>query len=100
MISHIRVRQCLIAHLVLHCAVRLFYSECRALAPGLDDGSSFDSFKRWLALESRSRPIKFLQLLDLVERSLTERGLAVEGVQDDSLQQIAQSQIVVLSECL
>ena len=42
--------------------------------------------------------IELLQLPDLVKGCLTKRGLAVERMQDDPLQQIPQGQVVVLAK--
>src|SRR5438552_16019 len=44
--------------------------------------------------------VKLFQLFNSTERGRIERALAVEGVKDNSLQQIAQSQIVIFSERL
>jgi hypothetical protein len=56
MLGHVPIRQFLIGHLVLYTPAEFSIQEWRALAPGLDNDSCFDSFNRWLALESRSRP--------------------------------------------
>src|SRR5207253_11165925 len=45
-------------------------------------------------------PIKLLQIADLPERFLAERALAVEGMQHNALQQIAQRQVVIFGEAL
>src|ERR1700746_554130 len=45
-------------------------------------------------------PIELLQIADLPERRLAEWALAVEGMQNNALQQIAQSQVVIFGKAL
>jgi len=68
------------------------------LRGALARGSGLDFFQAMAGVGVEIKAVKLLQLADAFEGSWTECSLAVEGVQDDALEDVAERQVVIFAE--
>src|ERR1700683_112871 len=95
-----------ITHPKVHCSpVRAIFIRCSVISEpllfvggSLTEGPCFYLLQTVAGAGIEVKIVKPLQLLNAFERGCVKRRLAIEGMEDDALQQIAEGHVVVLGK--